>query len=313
MNQDTPEKHTKPRSLNDLQRLFSAVVMNPLTTDYQTAIQTEDGQSTLAIADQIIKSNDRLTSLKRIEIYNRQYWFRLLDCLYDDFPGMRAVLGDECFHQLSIAYLTKHQSTSYSLRNLGSRIPDFVSQNPIWSGKRYQVAVDMANFEWAQVVAFDGPAWKVLNPETLLRADPTTIKLQLQPYITLLKLSYPLDDFVLALKRNEIQRSEAGTDQAPVRSGHRVKKLPKKTLTYLAIHRFNNSLYYKRLERPAFTLLSALSSGASLAEACEQSVSQFSPREKNTTLIQQKIHEWFASWNNLDWFCVPPTEDSLEI
>ena len=30
--------------------------------------------------------------LRGLEIYNRQYWFRVLDCLYDDYPGLRAIL-----------------------------------------------------------------------------------------------------------------------------------------------------------------------------------------------------------------------------
>ena len=38
-------------------------------------------------ADALVKPNDRLTPLERLEIYSRSYWFRVLDCLYDDFPG----------------------------------------------------------------------------------------------------------------------------------------------------------------------------------------------------------------------------------
>ena len=49
------------------------------------------------VADSFIKPNDRLTSFERLEIYNRVYWFRVLDCLYDDYPGLRAVLGERKF------------------------------------------------------------------------------------------------------------------------------------------------------------------------------------------------------------------------
>jgi hypothetical protein len=41
------------------------------------------------VAAEFIKPNDRLSSFERLEIYNRQYWFRVLDCLYDDYPGPR--------------------------------------------------------------------------------------------------------------------------------------------------------------------------------------------------------------------------------
>jgi hypothetical protein len=53
-----------------------------------------------------IKPNDRLTSLERLEIYSRSYWYRLLDSLYEDFPGLRAVLGQRAFERLAKAYLT---------------------------------------------------------------------------------------------------------------------------------------------------------------------------------------------------------------
>ena len=71
---------------------------------------------------EFIKPNDRLTSLERVEIYNRQYWFRLIDCLYEDFPGLATVLGKREFNRRAIlAYLQSFPSRSYTLRNLGKR------------------------------------------------------------------------------------------------------------------------------------------------------------------------------------------------
>ena len=52
------------------------------------------------LAPRFIKPNDRLSSFERLEIYNRVYWFRVLDCLYDDYPGLRAVLGERKFMKL---------------------------------------------------------------------------------------------------------------------------------------------------------------------------------------------------------------------
>ena len=50
--------------------------------------KSEDGRNLRAEAAEFIKPNSRLSSFERLEIYNRQYWFRLLDCLYDDYPGL---------------------------------------------------------------------------------------------------------------------------------------------------------------------------------------------------------------------------------
>ena len=90
-----------------------------------------------------IKPNDRLTSFDRLEIYNRVYWFRVLDCLYDDYPGLRAVLGERKFMKLITAYLAKYPSASFTLRNLGSRLEKFLREEPRWVAPRAELALDM--------------------------------------------------------------------------------------------------------------------------------------------------------------------------
>ena len=77
-----------------LQRTMARAVMQPLTASEHMQQTAPDGKSMRAYASRFIKPNDRLTSFERLEIYNRQYWFRLLSSMIEDFPGLRAVLGD---------------------------------------------------------------------------------------------------------------------------------------------------------------------------------------------------------------------------
>jgi hypothetical protein len=58
-------------------------------------------------ASRYIKKNDRLTSFERLEIYNRQYWFRVLASMAEDFPGLRAILGQWRFDDMYRAYLAE--------------------------------------------------------------------------------------------------------------------------------------------------------------------------------------------------------------
>ncbi len=60
--------------------------------------------------------------------------------------------------KLATAYLTQYPSDSYTLRDLGSRLEQFLREEPHWSAPREELALDMIRFEWAQVVAFDGAA-----------------------------------------------------------------------------------------------------------------------------------------------------------
>ncbi|MGC3989032.1 MAG: putative DNA-binding domain-containing protein [Chthoniobacteraceae bacterium] len=82
-----PTKIESVADLANLQRALAGALFRPLTES--DGMQRANAQTAAAI----ITPNDRLTAFERLEIYNRQYWFRLLDCLYDDFPGLRAVLG----------------------------------------------------------------------------------------------------------------------------------------------------------------------------------------------------------------------------
>src|ERR1700747_581729 len=91
-----------------------------------------DGRSLPKVAADIIKPNDRLTSFERLEIYNRQYWFRVLSSFAEDFPGLRSITGQRRFGALSRAYLAECPSVSFTLRNLGSRLEHWLLSNPRW-------------------------------------------------------------------------------------------------------------------------------------------------------------------------------------
>ncbi len=60
---------------------MAAAVMHPLTRGETMPRAGATARRTLSEADAIIRPNDRLTSFERLEIYNRQYWFRLYSSL----------------------------------------------------------------------------------------------------------------------------------------------------------------------------------------------------------------------------------------
>ena len=72
--------------------LVAAVVMRPLTPDWTTQPVWVDGRSSREVIEEFIKPNDRMTAVERIELYNKQYWYRLIDIMYEDYPGLAAIL-----------------------------------------------------------------------------------------------------------------------------------------------------------------------------------------------------------------------------
>src|SRR5882757_3700564 len=140
------------KSLAHIQRLMLAAVRRPLTEEEDMQDTWTDGRDTGEIAQTFIKPNDRLTSFDRLEIYNQQYWWRLLSNIQDDQVGLRALLGETKFDAFATAYLQAHPSRSWSLRDLSSRLADFIVHEPQWTAPRTLAARDLARFEWAQTV-----------------------------------------------------------------------------------------------------------------------------------------------------------------
>src|SRR5205807_378359 len=130
-------------NLEELQKAVFDVVHQPLTPSEGMRKRTLDGRPVKKIVEQVIKPNDRLTSFERLEIYNRVYWFRIISSLMEDFPGLRAIVGDRAFEKLATAYLYELPSESFSLRNLGLRLESWLRKNPKYTPKVLRLALDM--------------------------------------------------------------------------------------------------------------------------------------------------------------------------
>ena len=279
---------------------MARAVMRPLGRGDGMQKKWSDGRPTKKIAESFIKPNDRLTSFERLEIYNRQYWFRIRDCFYQDYLGLRSVLGDKKFEKLMDAYLAKYPSQSYTLRNLGSRLVKFLREEPRRTAPKNKLALDLARLEWAHIEAFDNAAVPALKAGDLAGVDASRIRLKLQPHLTLLKLENEVDDFLITLKKNSGLRSEASNAMEQDQHHQKMRAAPrlKPRVNFLAIHRYQEGIYYKQLERGQFVLLSALQQGANLEAACAKLVGLKIPGDLGAT-----VGEWFANWSALGWFC----------
>jgi Putative DNA-binding domain len=312
-------------NLAQLQRHVARAVMTPLTPAERMR------RSTSAVAKKIIKPNDRLTSFERLEIYNRQYWFRVLDAFSDDFPGLRAVLGDRSFDSLAKHYLTDCPSRSFTMRDLGSRLETWLRKHPSYARGRMQLALDMVRLEWAEIETFDAASLPPLTADSLrsgagrrtasggrtFRFDlnarkkrgalapeqtpsPAALKLCLQPYIRLLDLHYPVDDLLLAVKHDPppdmaSNAMEERQKRKKVAAVARLNPVP----VYLAIHRVDDMVYFRRLDSEEFTILQRLQKGRTLERAI---VAGFRSSKIPLSERAPRVAAWFQNWSSLGWF-----------
>jgi hypothetical protein len=195
------------------------------------------------------------------------------------------------------------------LRDLGATLPAVRAAHPEFGGHRHRLAVDVACLELAYVDTFDGKHLDPLTMEEAQAIGPDS-RLSLQPHLQLLELAYPVDDLVLAVKK-ETPEVDIVSSAATQRHAQDHAKIPpiKREAVFLAVHRYDDSVYYRRLERETFLLLRGLRAGASVAVAASQAFakSKLAP-DAQATLLQGS----FAHASQLGWLC-PLNEVGMEL
>jgi hypothetical protein len=290
-------------TLVTLQRAIARAVMHPLTSSERMRRSAPDGGAMSAYASRFIKPNDRLTSFERLEIYNRQYWFRLLSSLVEDFPGLRAVVGSKRFDAMSTAYLTECPSRSFTLRNLGAGLEEWLRKHPRWLRGNRLLALDMLRLEWADVEAFDEQSKPALRAEDLEGMARPDLTLGIQPYVRLLQLHYPVDDLLLAVKGGNDEGISFASNAVQDRRKHsEVQAVAKQkpARVFLAVHRLEFSVYFRRISQEEYVLLSSLRNGKSVQRAIELA---FHRSAVSSTDRASSVQHSFQTWATLGWFC----------
>jgi hypothetical protein len=272
-------------SLLELQRRVAGAVMSPIDA------------SVSAEANALVKPNDRLTSTERLNIYHRQYWYRILDSFDEDFPGLHAIVGERAFQRLAKAYLTDCPSQSFTLRNLGSRLESWLAGHPESAGSNLALALDMIRLEWAHIEAFDNAEQRPLVPEDLLDLGPE-LAIALQPHIRLLELQYPVDELRIKVSQHSEEHDRASNAVAAPSRRHIVRRYArlKPQRIFLAVHRVEFTVYYRRLDANEFRLLQAIGQGQTIGAALDSLLTDSEPDP-------QTIQTWFANWAQMGWLC----------
>jgi hypothetical protein len=280
--------------LADTQRWMSGIVMRPLTADDHMRIPGEDGRE-LAEIDSLIAPNEKLSAFERLEVYNRQYWFRLFETLDTDYPALIKLIGNSRFRQLAEAYLSDCPSASYTLRDLGSRLESWLRKNPQHAGDFPEAAADIARLEWAYVEAFDAAELPPADPEAFAAAGEQA-KLRLQPHIRFIELHTAVDEFTA--KAHDYEFGRRDKEQRKFKRD-RFKRLAESFT--VAVYRKEDQVAQLPLDPEAVTLLKALADGKPLGDALETAFIDSSvPAEQ----IAPRIQQWFAAWSGLHWFTI---------
>jgi hypothetical protein len=267
--------------------------MRPLTNENHMQIVGEDGRE-LAEIDSVIAPNSKLSAFERLEVYNRQYWFRLFEALDTDYPALIKLVGNARFRELAEAYISDCPSQSYTLRDLGNRMVDWLSAHRPFAGEYPAAAVDVAKLEWAYVEAFDAAELPPAKAEELAAAGEKA-KLSLQPHIRFVELQTAVDEFTakahdLPFGRREKRLRRFGKDRFQPTAPFSV-----------AVYRKDDQVAQLPLDAEAVTLLKAISDGKPLGDALEAA---FTGSSIAAEAMVPRLQQWFRAWSGFEWFAI---------
>lgn len=234
--------------------------------------------------ERIVSGNERLTPHQQAEIYRGQFWLRHRDALYEDYPGLAYILGEEPFEQFVRAYLLACPPDSWTLRDLGNRIASFAAGYEGFAADKAALARDMATFELAFIDIWDGPHTEpiqlakveALPPEKWIEAE-----IAFHPLLTLLALEHPVHEL-----RTKIRADEQPSLDVP------------RGPTFVALWRGDDQrVHYRGISSSEHALVESLQSGDPLGVACDRAAE----RADDPSALAGQLAGWFRGWAVRGW------------
>ncbi len=231
----------------------------------------------------LVPPDDRLGPVERLDIYADMYFYRLRDCLAEDFPKLAARVGTSRWHNLVTDYLLAHPPTHFSLRELGRALPGFLETHEL--ARQSPALEGLARLEWARVDVFDEADAIALSREDLLEqggAAPASAAFSLVPSTRLLRL----DRSVLPLWKR-LDEGQDGGDTAPTRDSV--------DTAAALVWRKGFAVFHRSLAADEERCLRTLSGGATLAELGELLLAEptpAAPPERAVERLAALIDRW---------------------
>jgi hypothetical protein len=232
--------------------------------------------------DAAFTGSARLSPIEQLDVYREQFWLRHVDCLAEDFPTLRAHVGDARFEAIVAAYLAAHPPVHFQLRHLGDDLADFLN-------KEDALLSDIARVEWAYIDAFDAEDAPPLDPATVQAIAPsawTDVRIVFHPALQRLRLAHATH------KMRERFRED------------KTVEVPAAVPTHLGIYRRGILLYTEEMDPLSYDLALRLARGEPLGPAGDAVAAS----AQNPGEVEANIGTWFTRWSALGWITrvIPP-------
>ncbi len=280
-----------PRSLKSLQEWFASIITYKMDENSTISPITPSGLLISEEASRYIVPSPHLRPHQRIQIYNQQYWWRLLNTLHDNFPLVTRLFGYQNFNEtIGIPYLLRYPPNHWSLSSLGTRLPKWITEHYQASDQAF--ILNATKLDWAFMASFIAPEKPPLNPSNLIQGNPESLlayTFYLQPYIQVFSWEYDLFTFRDLLLKQSVDYWTTN-DFSPLPKG--------KTYYFLLYRSPKNNMIWREISQAEYLLLDLLKKGSSIEAACA-----FLEKQEASVYEKASIHlqEWFQEWTMRHW------------
>ncbi len=290
-----------PCQLKATQEWFASVITNRLgeNNTIQPYSNSTHGILIAEEAARYITPSSKLRPHQRMQIYNQQYWWRLLNTLHANFPLVTRLFGSHAFNEkIGIPYLLKYPPNHWSLNLLGERLPKWVAE--CYREPDQALILNAASLDWAFMASLIASQYSSPDLAQFINDNPESLLSQvfyLQPHINLFTWEYDL----LTFRGNFLKQD------VDYWLEHRFPDLPKEKSYFFILYRnANNHLAWREISKEEFILLECFKMGTNLTDACAYIESQDSSVYE---FVANHLQKWLQSWMQAGWLTLSPKMD----
>lgn len=222
-----------------------------------------------------------------LHVYQSGYRIRLESFLYEDHPGLRALIGDEAFEALVGEYVAANPPQCRNARWYTTGLPDYMREHAPWRDDARAIA--MAFLERAIVDAFDAPNAEPLTIQALAGFAPEdSPRLVFEFHPSLILLEQPAG--VLAAYQAAAAEDDEEPGEAETGDTDAELEYAEGTET-VAVWRCNEETAYRELEPAEYVALCEARAGRAFGDICQMAAFQ-----QSGDIEPERLAQFLASW-----------------
>lgn len=282
-----------PNSLQITQEWFGSIISRPIDDEHRMMPISPLGKPMAVEAPRYICASPTLQPHQRIEIYNQQYWWRLLKILQENLPFVTRLFGSYDFNEtLGKPYLTQYPANHWSLNHLGYRMPQWIRRH--YREKDKRLVLDAALIDCAYLKCFTAAQLPSLSIPKTVNADffesLLNQTLYHQPHLFLFLLKKQLFQFRDQFVDEKETDHWLTQDFPPMLEG--------RLFPVVLFRSHFNLVIWKEISVAEYTFLNLFKKGCSVSKSVEWLETQ---EEAIAEEIAIHLRQWLQEWISLGW------------